>query len=1823
VGIFLKVAALAVRPLLGTACKFLGLEAAGEAIEKVSTLLAGHFTNHSARLSEALKRANDRAWKTLEFALAGKDLTHYLASAEDTAFRQQMAAFLASVPFEQPAAGEPGFREQCLTELREARSAGLLEGGLDPRTLAREAGLFAQFASPQDALDAEWRALEQVGNLLPASSYRHLAQLLTFRPRQGCSLLVVAVRYFFRREVIKDEDLHKEHVFGELIGIRDDLDENFKTLEGLLDTQGRLLDDALTKVACQFETLVDRLNKQAEELAEIKADMKRLLEFHERLHDRTLNPRDSANYRDESEREQIRGLREKITALPAEQRQQRPDLYLNLGTLLVVEGSYAEALDALVKAAGLAGDPEMRAQAFFNAYRVALEIGDRDKALQYLQEACKLDSARYAPFPMERYAPRSILGAGGFGVAFLCHDKNLERSVVIKALQPDTLDCNDDSLLREARVLQQFEHPAIVKLLDCNHADQARRLQPYLVMEYFESISLDDYVRRNGRLKPEELLVVARQVAEALRSAHEKNIFHRDVKPANVLVRHDGAEWQVKLIDFGLALRHAAQPGTSTAAGRSVLGAAIAGTVDYAPPEQMGSLKGVAVGPYSDVFGFAKTCCFALFQTTHPMRKHWAELPPRLVDLLERAASDNPHERPQDFAEVLGELTEQSAVPGADGGRDRILERYQTRLSTSIGRSPLLKVSITKTGRLLDLKQLAVLEANIPGQLLAILLYGEKPFTLDLRPRQVAATLGDGAAEAAFPERLHDLLERKIARHADAAKRETGVHALWLGYPLFYASKGSADTDPWALAPLFLWPVIIEPDGQRERQLRIRVPREEATARFNTALAIWVRRELGVALRTPDEEDLDFTGMNDWRGRLQRIHDQFDVTGLFDFRMPLDAIPQRRTLQEGPQRRLLHAAALGYFRWQNEAVQSDLETIRENQSKLRGVVTGFVSTARLAKPAEVEAPAEEDRFLVSETDFSQEQVVWQARSGPGLVVHGPPGTGKSQTIVNVIADTLARGRTVLMVCQKQAATRVVLERLRAVGLADLCLEVHDAELDRKAVFGAIRTQVANLSSSGKGQLERDRQQLAQQIAAVERELDLFTRAFHEPRLHFGLAYREMKAIEQEQYNTFARVAPLPSLQQITEGLSLTAVEAIVRRARDAGRWFAEGNALRNPWRHGRLATIQPSGALRATIQEILATLRAQDAAHTEQIREHGLGMALPPDLSSFLDVGAEVAAGLRPLVGAPHSLILRWLRLLRKASTQRQETLISRAREVVGLAEQVRAASPSPFWEKVSQAELGFVAMADAVVARLEGIVDPAKSGQTLMLRRWLAVLRANAGQLQNHREVCRDAVKLANQLGVLPVVPQWEEIQQRDGKFLATATKIVEFFDQLAGNQAPMHRRILQSWVRALRNAASEKVQQFRDRCNSAVQLAEQAQNAATEGSSSSVIHETSDIARAGNELLERLSRLRGDPPSPRAVLALCWIRPLYRADESELQKRQAACRAAVELARKVVAVPLDPGWERICGEWSIFQIEGIRVHAEAFLARCGGFFPGLSGSYRRARRQLRQLQPDVPPEALPRLARSLLEYLRGRQLSDQLAAACRCLVPDHPSPTDHSSLVVFPRLAEESLQTAVWLVRQGRQHPSFSAVLEEFVWHDGRAGPAEAALRKQVASLQVWQQLEHANQSLVPELRPAPDAKGQLRFPVLACTALKHAVWVVETEKAHPWLNPLVNAFLVAAGQLTAAQEHQRDRLMKAQVAEERAHFQQEGGAATPANGGLLLQGQPQRPAKKARRLGRLFEEAVVLRFLLGLSVSPQLRELEAQGAAALFSDVVDEWR
>lgn len=141
------------------------------------------------------------------------------------------------------------------------------------------------------------------------------------------------------------------------------------------------------------------------------------------------------------------------------------------------------------------------------------------------------------------YEIEVLVGAGRMGKVYRARDTRLDRTVAIKFLSMDG-GPQPERFEREARVLSRLGHPRICSLYDVGDKDGA----PYLVMEYVEGQTLSARMKE-GPLSLEEALQYGFQIAEALDGAHRQRVFHRDLKPGNVVVTKTG----VKLLDFGFA----------------------------------------------------------------------------------------------------------------------------------------------------------------------------------------------------------------------------------------------------------------------------------------------------------------------------------------------------------------------------------------------------------------------------------------------------------------------------------------------------------------------------------------------------------------------------------------------------------------------------------------------------------------------------------------------------------------------------------------------------------------------------------------------------------------------------------------------------------------------------------------------------------------------------------------------------------------------------------------------------------------------------------------------------------------------------------------------------------------------------------------------------------------------------------------------------------------------------------------------------------------------------------------------------------------------
>ncbi len=184
-----------------------------------------------------------------------------------------------------------------------------------------------------------------------------------------------------------------------------------------------------------------------------------------------------------------------------------------------------------------------------------------------------------------RYEIRRLLGAGGMGEVYLAEDLRLRRKVALKLLPAD-FTANKDRLHRferEAFAASSLNHPNILTIYEIG----AESEHHFIATEFIEGESLRQYTERT-RLELQEILDIGIQVASALAAAHGAGVVHRDVKPENIMVRHDGI---VKVVDFGLAklieqetpavdMSAPTKPLHKTAAGMVI------GTVSYVSPEQ-------------------------------------------------------------------------------------------------------------------------------------------------------------------------------------------------------------------------------------------------------------------------------------------------------------------------------------------------------------------------------------------------------------------------------------------------------------------------------------------------------------------------------------------------------------------------------------------------------------------------------------------------------------------------------------------------------------------------------------------------------------------------------------------------------------------------------------------------------------------------------------------------------------------------------------------------------------------------------------------------------------------------------------------------------------------------------------------------------------------------------------------------------------------------------------------------------------------------------------------------------------------------------------
>lgn len=322
-------------------------------------------------------------------------------------------------------------------------------------------------------------------------------------------------------------------------------------------------------------------------------------------------------------------------------------------------------------------------------------------------------------------------------------------------------------------------------------------------------------------------------------------------------------------------------------------------------------------------------------------------------------------------------------------------------------------------------------------------------------------------------EKLDDRLT-EIFRAAETGKEEGGVNTLFLVFGLLQWQE-EKNSEANHLAPILLIPVTITRQSVRTG---FRLMRHDDEALVNPTLLQKLANDFQLKMPSFEVLPTDDKGL--------------DVEKIFQtFRLAITE------MQGWEVKEQVH---LGIFSFTKYLMWKDLQD-RQKQLQENAVVAHLINNPGKAfseADPEFEADTLDERFAPQQlytpmlSDSSQLRAICVADSGSNLVLEGPPGTGKSQTITNLICHLLATGKTVLFVSEKMAALEVVHRRLNSIGLGPFCLELHSAKAKKSEVL----TQLGKALDAGNARTVKDWELEAERLSGLRGELNALVGALH-------------------------------------------------------------------------------------------------------------------------------------------------------------------------------------------------------------------------------------------------------------------------------------------------------------------------------------------------------------------------------------------------------------------------------------------------------------------------------------------------------------------------------------------------------------------------------------------------------------------------------------------------------------------------------------------------------------------------------------------------------
>ena len=309
-----------------------------------------------------------------------------------------------------------------------------------------------------------------------------------------------------------------------------------------------------------------------------------------------------------------------------------------------------------------------------------------------------------------------------------------------------------------------------------------------------------------------------------------------------------------------------------------------------------------------------------------------------------------------------------------------------------------------------------------------------------------------------------------LYRTSKTAMEENGANTLYLAMGLLRWFETGKSPKP-RYAPIVLLPVeIVRKSALKGYVIRLR----DDEAQMNITMLEKLKQDFGITVTGLDPLPLDEHGI--------------------DMRTVFAVL--RKAVMGQARWDVLESAYLGIFSFSQFVMWNDIRNRSEDLSKnkiVKSLIDGRLSWE--AEPLEAGDKVEESGVLMPmAADASQLFAIRSACEGKSFVLHGPPGTGKSQTITSLIANALAEGKSVLFAAEKMAALEVVQKRLDKIGIGAFCLELHSNKARKKEVLEQLRIASEVTKNTSPGRYKEK----AEQIRKVREELNAYGERLHAP-----------------------------------------------------------------------------------------------------------------------------------------------------------------------------------------------------------------------------------------------------------------------------------------------------------------------------------------------------------------------------------------------------------------------------------------------------------------------------------------------------------------------------------------------------------------------------------------------------------------------------------------------------------------------------------------------------------------------------------------------------